>query len=358
MITILYIYKNKDLQRIKRSLDSLQNQTNREFEICVVDYGSDEFYKNALIKILSEYSDINHVYSYHRNQPWSRSKAINIGIRKIKTPFVFVADIDMIFRYDFISELHKLKNENTSVCFRVGFLDEKESQQNKKFEHYKIKHLSDKGAEGLSLFPVKALELVFGFDEFFHFWGAEDQDIHNRLESLGLQKIYYNKEILMLHQWHVSYRRSESEKLTYELQLSDISRLNQVHKNHNEINNISQINNSNWGTMISDKEFLELENYTVTKEISNLKCQIDHFLFCELPNLNKGIYKFRFLEDCHEKNIKYKIKKIIGKPVQKYYNMKQINDKILLHLISFFNNNHYSYQISENLKYIDLTIKI
>ncbi len=40
MITILYPYRNRDLERIKRSLDSLVVQTDQRFKVLFVDYGS------------------------------------------------------------------------------------------------------------------------------------------------------------------------------------------------------------------------------------------------------------------------------------------------------------------------------
>lgn len=358
MITILYIYKNKDLQRVKKSLDSLLNQNNKAFKIVFVDYGSDDFYKNALSELLLQYSSIKYIYSYHKHQPWSRAKALNIGIQQIDTQFVFMSDIDMIFRNDFIEKLYFLKNEKKSVCFSVGFLDKEESKQMKPFESYKIKHQSGIGAEGLSLFPVKALKAIGGFDEFLHFWGAEDEDIHNRLINSGLQKQFYNQEILMLHQWHISYRRAESKRLTKDLQLSNIVRINQQHQQHNKRNCIIQTNANKWGEVISESEYKVLNKSEQIRNLSNLKSEIDHFLFFEINHLTQGVFRFRILKSKVPFSLKYRIKKVIGKSVQSYYSMKDINDKLLLHLISFYNANHYAYIISDDLESIELTIKI
>lgn len=357
MITLLYTYKNKDLRRVKKSLDSLLNQTNKAFEIVFVDYGSDDFYKNALSELLTEYQNVKYIYSYHKDQPWSRAKALNIGIKQVDTEFVFMSDIDMIFRYDFIEKLYLLKSDKMSVCFRVGFLDEEESKQDKSFESYKIKHLSGVGAEGLSLFSTSALKKIQGFDEFFHFWGAEDEDVHNRLLNKGLQKHFYQEEVLMLHQWHVSYRRSESMKLAKELQLSNIVRINQHHLKYNKKHNVLQANCNQWGNIISELEYNELKKPLQTQRISNLKSEIDHFLFFEIDNLPSGAFRFQFLESNVASSLKYRVKKMLMKPVQGYYEMKEINDKLLLHLISFYNTNHYTYIVGDDLKSIELTIK-
>ena len=102
------------------------------------------------------------------------------------------------------------------------------------------------------------------------------------------------------------------------------------------------------------------QNYTIdggVVEVLNNKEAIDHFLFFELPNFSAGILNVNFLEDKFQTTIKYKVKKIIGKTVPEYYSLKEINDKLLLHLISFYNGCNYSYRISDDLKTINLKIQ-
>ncbi len=45
MITILYPYRDRELSRLKRSLDSLSKQSQPDFKVLLVDYGS-EFKKS------------------------------------------------------------------------------------------------------------------------------------------------------------------------------------------------------------------------------------------------------------------------------------------------------------------------
>ena len=56
----------------------------------------------------------------------------------------------------------------------MGFLSEEERNKNKYFEDYIIKFLSSHEETSLSLLPSEKLKEIQGFDEFFHFWGAED----------------------------------------------------------------------------------------------------------------------------------------------------------------------------------------
>jgi hypothetical protein len=357
MITILYPYRNRELERIKISLDSLLQQRNTDFKVLFVDYGTDEALKKAIKLLLSTYNFVAYTESYTSFQPWSRAKAINVGLRKVNTEYVFIADIDMIFRSDFIEKLQIVKAPNKAIFFKVGFLSESETRLNKDFSNYVVQFYSGYGAQGLSLFSMKQLIDVNGFDEFFHFWGAEDEDIHNRLQLAGFESIFYEQEILMLHRWHSTYRASEKKSLTKDFQLSNISRINQKHQIFNKTKKIQKANHEKWGNPLKEAEFNELENCTGLEQLLNIKSDIDHFLFYELPNLNKGILKIIIKEDKFNKTIKYKVKKFLGKKVPNYYSLKKINDKLLLHIISFYHPYPYYYKVSDDLKSIVFKIK-
>lgn len=357
MITILYPYRDREESRVKRSLDSLAKQSNHDFKVVFVDYGS-VFARAATIKILTQnYDFVTYLYSYHCYQPWSRAKAINIGLQNVTTPFVFVADVDMIFSYDFIEKLIAIQNPNQAVFLKVGFLDHNESIQVKPFDQYKISFFSQVGAKGLSLFPLKALYEIHGFDEFLHFWGAEDEDVHNRLENAGYQSLFYDQEILILHQWHVSYRKSESKGLSQDLQLTNITRINQEHLLENKKEKRTIVNLKHWGKSISKTEYEVLENNNRPFFLGNRKESICHFLFVALPNFKGGVLNVIFQKDNFQNSLKYHVKKRLGKTVPEYYSLKEINDKILLHLISFYGDCNYFYIVRNDLKSIQFKIK-
>lgn len=357
MITILYPYRDRELSRVKRSLDSLSNQSRQDFKVLLVDYGSEFKMAESVERLLTAYDFANYFYSYHINRPWSRAKAVNIGLCLVTTSYVFVADVDMIFRDDFVEKLCQLKNPNQAVYFKVGFLAENESKLIKSFGNHKIAFLSGQGAQGLSLFPLDALKAINGFDEFFHFWGAEDEDVHSRLLLNGLEVLFYDSDILLLHQWHQSYRKSEENKLTKDLQLSNITRINMQHQLHNKTTKKIIVNQTGWGQSITKEEFEQLTKEELPKVKWNSKDEIDHFLFFELPNFSGGVLNVSFYEDDFQTTIKYHMKKIVGKTVPEYYSLKEINDKLLLHLISFYNGCNYSCNISVDLKFINFKIQ-
>lgn len=358
MLTILYIYRNRELQRVKRSLDSLVAQKNLEFKVIFIDYGSSQSTALEVASLVSLYPFVTYHYSYCSAQLWSRAKAINIGLHLVETDFVFIADIDMIFSPDFVQILENIKDPKQSVFFKVGFLSEKETQKCKNFEDYIVAHESSPGAQGLSLFPTKALLSIRGFDEFFHLWGGEDEDVHARLKISGLKVKFYGESVLMLHQWHPTYRNSLNKKLTTTVQHDTISKINQEHFRMNSILKKCIVNKENWGNIITKNQFKALDKPDLVLQLQNKKEVIENFLFSVLPKLSNQVLEVRIQEDAYPKTLKFHVKRFLGKSIPEYYSLKEINDVLLLHLISFYSDAIYKYVVEENLKSITLTLQL
>jgi len=77
----------------------------------------------------------------------------------------------------------------------------------------------------------------------------------------------------------------------------------------------------------------------------------------QLPQFRGGVLKVRFEEDPFATTMKYHIKSILGKKVPQYCTLKEINDQVLLHIISFYHHYPYMYQVSPDLKSITFAIK-
>ncbi len=355
-ISIIYTFRNRDSRRIKKSLDSLAKQVAQNFKVFFVDYGSDANISQEIKNLLDQYEFATYIYLYTNEQPWNKCKALNYIVKDLKSGYCFTADADIIFDLKFTQKLEKFSIPNTATYFQVGFLDRDESLKDLLFEKYKIKFLSKKEATGLTLFPVEKLKLVNGFDEFFHFWGAEDTDVHNRLKNTGCEVVYYDSEVLLLHQWHKNYRSRETRELNKELQLSGIVEVNHKHLVYNLENRISKVNLETWGKVLSYEEFNELKTFQ-PKQLSTEKSIIDHFLYFELPNVKEKIIGVTIKRQSDHYNAKYKFKKLLGKKIIPTYTLKEVNDLLLMHIISCYQNFPYSYQISEDLNSITFKIK-
>ncbi|HKR05406.1 MAG TPA: glycosyltransferase [Bacteroidia bacterium] len=199
-VTIVYCYRNRDLARVKRSLDSLSGQTNKNFTVIFIDYGSENAFKEEVQKMTSRYSFCKYIYNDTRGMLWNRSHALNSGIRLAETEFVFTADIDMIFKNNFVEKLNQQAKDDCVTFFQVYYLPEKFSNwENISSATYET---SKKFALGLALLPVKIIKEIGGYDEFYCFWGLEDNDLEHRLNDSGIKTKFYDQEVLMYHQWH------------------------------------------------------------------------------------------------------------------------------------------------------------
>ena len=359
MLTLIYPYRNRDIKRVKRSLDSLSRQSNMAFKVSFVDYGSSPKIASEIKTLLETYKFASYSYSHTQFQPWNKSRALNSVIKNLDEGFCFVADVDMIFAEDFIEIATSLQQSNTSTYFKVGFLDAQETETDKDFENYTLKFESTNEATGLTMFPVENLHAMRGFDEFYHFWGSEDTDVHVRLRNAGYAVNFYDKTILMLHQWHKTYRIKETLKLSEDLQLSNIVRFNYKHLMEAISQKKTMVNSSKWGHCLSESDFSLLsENSKDRQVIYNIKDHIDYFVFQELPNLGKDAHYFSFKLKQDNASLKHELKKMLGKRVDDYYSMKTVNDILLQHIISFYRNYPYFYRVFEESQRIEFSIKI
>ena len=349
MITVIYIFKDREIERVQKSLDSLQAQTNTNFKVVFLDYGS----KQPLQ--LSKYTNVEYVYLEVQNQPWNKSKAINHALKYyVKTPFCFVADIDMIFQNNFIETALKLTQTHSNFYFQVAYLKPKWVDATNVFNPSNYSKISNKEATGMTVFKTDILKDIQGFDEFFHFWGAEDTDVHNRIKNAGHQVYFYDKEVLMAHQWHPSYINQENKELTQKLQLTNIIQINHLHLKHNLNNKVTKVNNDCWGEIYFNNQ-LALNNQI---KVYTYEFDVLYYLNKVIPNLKSGQQlNLIFTLPKEVGTTKYKLKKVLGKKIYPHFSLKKVNDMILLQIVTNWHNHTYKYVISDSLKEINFIIK-
>jgi glycosyltransferase involved in cell wall biosynthesis len=352
MTTLVLTYRNRDLNIVKKCLNSLQLQTEKSFEVILVDYGSEALIANQLAEFVMNYTFIKLITCPVQGQLWNKSRAINIALKQCETPYFLVGDIDLIFMEDFMAKLHQFKPLEEVIYFQVGFLSEKESRDTKLFNEYSIKHTSSKEATGITLFPTDFLKNINGYDEFYHGWGAEDTDVHLRLQNGEYEVKFYDQEILMLHQWHPkSYRSNESKEPFH-------SRLEQI--NHQYIQKIAKakkvIANTNYEWGILPKRVLFTTTNTIA--VTNQNSEIDAFLYGLLEN-DKGKNVIINITLHQEYNtIKTEIKKLLGKKHRTFYELQTINDLILGNIIAHYRYKYYEYEWNKEQNTIQLKIAL
>ena len=112
-----------------------------------------------------------------------------------------------------------------------------------------------------------------------------------------------------------------------------------------------------WGAIMSKKDFELLDGLETSIELNNEKRSIDDLLYGQFPSFENRYLKFEIKKSTYQKSLHYKLKKILGKKVPEYYTLKEVNDLILLHLISFYRNRPYIYKINQDLNGLTLSVK-
>ncbi len=355
MITLVLTYRNRDLTLVKKCLDSLAIQTNNQFQVIVLDYGSTNYFSDNLKTLCYEYSFIKLVQCPTQGQLWNKARAINIGLKQSESDFFLVADIDMIFSPNFLDKVYQLKKENEITYFQVGFLSEEESKQSKDFSSYSIKHRSTNQATGITLYPTQLLMQVNGYDEFYHGWGSEDTDIHNRLKNLGIPIHFYDSEILLLHQWHLKEYRSLKSGYPFH---SHLERINQKYMEKSKDLNRTKANEGfEWGKPFSENDYKRLFSPKQKIIITNEKNEFKAFVLGGIFQMNSCI-EIKIKQHKKFKQLKNSIKRIVGKKALEFYNLKEANDLLLEMIIVHFRNVPYSYKYDLKKQEIILIINL
>lgn len=359
MVSIIYSNRNRDVKRIKASLESLQRQSVADFEVIFVDYGSD-------LTLTGEYKELLSVFSFVKFFPlevsqllWNKSRALNFGIKRATFPYIFIADVDLIFHPASVDLFHKLANPEKFFLFKLGYLGQKESKKlNRDYRFEELKPERFGQVNGMILADKEALVGINGLDEFFHFYGAEDEDLFARLENAGYKRILADPEYFY-HNWHRSFSGSQEKLLTGNPRVKNIMRINQRHFLRNRERCIQQpLRQKGMGELISPAESDLLKKPSVTFRIPNILAHVEHFLREELPSHTGSVVEVEFLEDSYYRSLKHKLKRFIGKQTQPYCSLKEVNDRLLKEILFLYREHNYSLKIAEDLKSIRFSIKL
>lgn len=200
-LTFVACYRGRDVQRLKRSLDSLKDQTCPDFEMILVDYGSHSACSSEIRQLLGDYSFCRYCYSDTRGWMWNRSAALNTGARLTDREFLFLTDVDIVYPPWFVERVREHMAKDVffaSECFRCpkGFDSWVELRRGSLSHAW----LSLKG-KGLACCARSGLEAVGGLDERYGYWGQQDKDFVERLARSGTRDLAI-PDLYCYHQWH------------------------------------------------------------------------------------------------------------------------------------------------------------
>ena len=343
MITLVLTNRNRNLRIVKNCLQSLYEQSCTDFDCFMVDYGSDEDYKIQLADLLQYYPQVHYIDCPVQGQLWHKCRAINMALQLTTTPYFIVGDIDLIFDPDFIEKATELAKSDEVHYFQYGFLSQQESLLYKDFNSYQIAFKGNKEVTGTTLFPTVKLKELRGYDEFYHGWGAEDTDIHIRMKNAGLKVIFYDKEILLKHQWHPKVYRSKQSTHPFHSLLERINHAYMLQTQNTKRTVVNQ--NQDWGkiALLSDYEKLTKIDYVLQLKATVLEINA---VLAQVVNFRDEVIYLEITAVLGVEKVKNQLKRIVGKKYQPVYDMDTVNNLLLETIIKQYRNNPYDYSFN------------
>jgi hypothetical protein len=217
MTDILYSikYSGNDgvFQRLKCSVDSILNNTDKDSTICIADTSVD-----SLEDKLKEILGIQFKYIHKPNYGiYNKSYNINVGVKNLITSEKFImSDVDVVYQKDHIARSKLMPYDLiVSVVHRIkpGIVSS---------DFYElIRHgiLSTELIGGNCYCSKKLFYSLNGFDEQYVGYGAEDDDFY--LRAMRKTKVYYaktqgfDKSFTIAHLWHEKMLGEDPNFMTY-----------------------------------------------------------------------------------------------------------------------------------------------
>ncbi len=343
MLSLVLTYRDRELEIIKRCLISLQVQSDKDFKVFLVNYGSSESFTVELEELIKLYDFIDYINVPTYGQLWNKSRAINIALTKCSTPYFLMGDIDLIYHPEMICKCKKLMQNHEIAYFQYAFLDQEESSKSGTFFDLEPAFYGNEEVTGTTLYQTEILKKINGYDEFYHGWGAEDTDVHLRLKNAGYSVHFYDEEILVKHQWHPKQYRSKKSNFPFHTNLEKINHRYMVLQDQHKT---TQANGEfEWGKMPDIVKLKDLQKPIHKYEISSECFQFDAFIVGIFPCLKKAS-EIKITTDIRSKSIKNQIKRLAGKKHIQTYSLLYLNDKLLEAIIQHHRLAVYRYNIN------------
>jgi len=299
-INIVFSFRDRDLDRVKNCLDSLDKQTCKNFYVTIVDYGSKYRTSMSLVKIINKYKFTNYIYTNTIGMAWNKSQALNIAIKNTKSHSILIGDIDLIYSKNFIKNIININLNTHFLSIPIFYLPNKFSLHDSvNLSKLKISHAPNGAVLFASTTKFKELN---GFDEFYSFWGVEDRDMISRLENIGLKPMILDHNMTpIFHQWHQSFTDQKNFFMPNNWwdQMNIYYQLNKknVFRNNNNIGKVYHI--SDRPILYSPCKKIDIKNRGSSYDKGKVICELidriqqnNHKIAFEIDKISPSLYSF------------------------------------------------------------------
>lgn len=214
-LTLVFGYRNREIERVERCLNSLRDQSDTNFEVIFVDYGSDPEYSQPIENFVSQLDFCTYIYNDTKGWNWNRSHALNTGIKLVKTDYVVTSDVDLIYDRRFVQTLKLHLAPDKEIHFNAYSLPHNFKAYGSLTEKPRLFKQREKTAHGLVQgVHIDKIRQVNGFNEYYRIWGIEDNDLNHRLKEIGVTEEWVDiEECPVYHQWHPQSKKEGKRKL-------------------------------------------------------------------------------------------------------------------------------------------------
>jgi len=196
-ISFIVGIRNKDLKLVKEFLKSINEQEYKNFELIVIDYGSDETYSSLLYELCKNQLQIDWFLYRVEADKWGRSKALNTGLFLANYEYVCFIDADIVLEKEFTSRLERFLDKNKIISFDVRYIKYEDLSGNLFDNSYFYPF-----GLGISAGYKKNYIEIGGFDERLEGWGIEDNDLIERFIAKGIKVIPAYPHCILYHIEH------------------------------------------------------------------------------------------------------------------------------------------------------------
>ncbi len=141
-ISVLLAVYNTEFSLVKRAIDSVLVQDFRDFELIVIDDGSDKILQEPLVKYIKQYEE-KIIYIRHKN--CGQSKSINRGIKNSSGEYISIIDADDEYKPNHLSAcLNEMKHADLISSYTETIVDTPDDYYvPDKNDPYKSVHVDD-----------------------------------------------------------------------------------------------------------------------------------------------------------------------------------------------------------------------
>lgn len=222
MISIVIPARNRQ-HNLYCAVKSIIQQTYKDFEVIVVDYGGEDDTK----QMLDSFSDSRIRYIYVDEKGiWNLPRARNVGIRNSTGELIICVDADMVLAADVLERVYAdFRIRKDPVLYQIHRRDILPDGSMKLYEPM----------DGVGAFPgcFQACSrgswfAVRGFDERLCGYGYEDGDLAVRMRRIDVQQYWMPIDVKIYHQYHKESPAMETyvnmmwSKLNHSHQANDI----------------------------------------------------------------------------------------------------------------------------------------